>query len=91
MLFFQILVCGVNYLAKSSRVRTVVLYFGLVLISTRPIQLRANEGLHTIDIEDSLSNLVIWVGEDLWTQWLIKGAKLLKLEKQLPFFDITTL
>ena len=85
----SILVGTVNDVAEGGCECAVELYFTLVFIATRLIQIIVNEALHGVDVDDMARDHVSRVREDLGCQGQVQVlAEIVHFEKQLPVYRV---
>ena len=85
----SILVGTVNDVAEGGCECAVELYFTLVFIATRLIQIIVNEALHGVDVDDVARDHVSRVREDLGCQGQVQVlAEIVHFEKQLPVYRV---
>lgn len=71
-----VLVGEVDDIAECCCKSSVVLDFGFIFFSTCPVQVRVNERLHRVNVQDVFCDFVSWVRENLRGQRLVKITQL---------------
>jgi hypothetical protein len=79
---------SLNDEAQCSNVWSVNINFADIFLTHSLVDVGENEGLHGVNVEDQLDELVVWVREDLIRQRLVRVNIVGELEDSTPKINV---